>query len=124
MKVIVVDDSMVMRKIIVNVVESLGYEAIHATNGQHLIELLGEWGDEVGLILLDWNMPVLNGVESLRVLQENNRFQSIPVFMISTESEEARIDEAIKAGAKGYLAKPFTPEALAAKIKEVLGKKS
>jgi len=121
MKVIVTDDSLVMRKIIVNVVESLGHEGIHATNGQDLLALLEQFADEVGLVLLDWNMPGLSGVEALKAIQGNSRFRAIPVFMVSTESEDVKIDEALKAGAKGYLSKPFTPEELAAKIKDIFG---
>jgi two-component system chemotaxis response regulator CheY len=121
MKVIVVDDSLVMRKIIAGVVESLGYEGVPATNGQNLLELLEHCGDEVGLVLLDWNMPGINGIEALKTMQQNSRFRAIPVFMISTESEDAKVGEALKAGAKGYLAKPFTQEELATKIKDVLG---
>ncbi|WAC06472.1 MAG: response regulator [Thermodesulfobacteriota bacterium] len=121
MKVIVVDDSLVMRKIIVNVVESLGYEGVHATNGKNLLEILEHCGGEVGLVLLDWNMPGINGIEALKTMQKDSRFRAIPVFMISTESEDAKVGEALKTGAKGYLAKPFTPEELAAKIKDILG---
>lgn len=122
MKVIVADDSLVMRKIVANVVESLGYEAIHATNGQQMLELLEENRGKIDLVLLDWNMPVLDGLEALKAMQESSQYRSIPVFMVSTESEEAKIEEAIKAGAKGYLSKPFTAEELAAKINEAFGK--
>jgi two-component system chemotaxis response regulator CheY len=121
MKIIVVDDSLVMRKIIVNVVESLGYEGVHATNGQNLLEILGQCGDEVGLVLLDWNMPGINGIEALKTMQKNSRLRAIPVFMVSTESEDVKVEEALASGAKGYLSKPFTPEELATKIKDILG---
>jgi len=120
MKVIVVDDSLVMRKIIVNVVEALGYEGVHATNGQNLLEILEQYGDEVGLVLLDWNMPGINGIEALKTMQRNSRFRAIPVFMVSTESEDVKVEEALASGAKGYLSKPFTPEELATKIKDIL----
>ena len=122
MKVVVVDDSQVMRKIIANVVESLGYECMHATNGQHLLDLLEQPGNEIGLVLLDWNMPVLNGGEVLKLMQENSRLLSIPVFMISTESEDTKIADALRMGAKGYLSKPFTADQLEEKIKVFLKK--
>jgi len=121
MKVIVVDDSLVMRKIIVNVVELLGHEGVHATNGQNLLEILEHCGDEVGLVLLDWNMPGINGIEALKTMQKNSRLRAVPVFMVSTESEDVKVEEALAAGAKGYLSKPFTPEELATKIKDILG---
>jgi two-component system chemotaxis response regulator CheY len=121
MKVIVVDDSLVMRKIIVNVVESLGYEGVHATNGQNLLEILEQCGDEVGLVLLDWNMPGINGIEALKTMQKNSRLRATPVLMVSTESEDVKVEEALASGARGYLSKPFTPEELATKIKDILG---
>lgn len=122
MKVIVVDDSLVMRKIIAAVVESLGHKALHAANGHQMLDILEEMGDGIGLVLLDWNMPGLNGIEALRIMRQNARFRCIPVFMVSTESEGARVSEAIKAGAADYLAKPFTSDELAAKIQSALEK--
>lgn len=121
MKVVIADDSLVMRKIIVNVVESLGHEGIHATNGQNLLEILDQCYDEVGLVLLDWNMPGINGIDALKTMQKDSRFRTIPVFMVSTESEDVKVNEALAAGAKGYLSKPFTPEELAKKIKDIAG---
>jgi len=120
MKVIVADDSLVMRKIITNIVESLGHEGIPAPNGEQLLAILNQLGEEVGLVLLDWNMPGVNGLEALKAIQSNPRFQSIPVVMISTESEDSKVEEALQAGACGYLAKPFTPEKLSAKLKDIL----
>ncbi|MCX8011929.1 MAG: response regulator [Desulfobacterota bacterium] len=120
MKVIVADDSLVMRKIIINIVESLGYEVIPAANGDQLLEILHQSGHEISLVLLDCNMPGVNGLEALKAIQSNSRFQSIPVVMISTESEESKVEEALKFGARGYLAKPFTPEKLLDKIRDIL----
>ena len=123
MKVIVVDDSLVMRKIIGGIVEDLGHETVHAGNGQQMLDVLGQQTDRIGLVLLDWNMPGVNGIEALREMQGNVKYHHIPVFMVSTESEDAKIREAIAAGAKDYLAKPFTAEELAAKIEKAFGKK-
>jgi two-component system chemotaxis response regulator CheY len=121
MKVVVVDDSLVMRKIIAGVVEALGHEPLHAANGQHLLDILEERAEEVGLILLDWNMPGLDGMEVLQQMHQKSGYNTIPVFMVSTESEDAKVEEAINAGAKDYLAKPFKKEELAAKIERALG---
>jgi two-component system chemotaxis response regulator CheY len=122
MKVIVVDDSLVMRKIIAGVVKELGHEPLHAANGQHLLDILEERAEEIGLILLDWNMPGLDGMEILKRMRERSGYNTIPVFMVSTESEDAKMEEAINTGAKDYLAKPFTTKELAAKIEKALGK--
>jgi len=118
MKILVTDDSMVMRKIIVNVVESLGHVAIHAANGHQMLDVLAESGTEIGLVLLDWNMPGLTGIEALKIMKGTHAYDHVPVFMVSTESEDGKINEAIAAGATGYLAKPFTADELAAKIEQ------
>jgi two-component system chemotaxis response regulator CheY len=122
MKVIVADDSRVMRSIIEKVVQSIGHEVIHATNGQEVLDLLDREGAEVDLILLDWNMPVMNGLEVLRRMQEEKFHRRIPVLMVSTESEEAKKKQALNEGARGYLSKPFTSQELAYEIRNLLQK--
>ena len=121
MKVIVADDSRVMRKIINNVVESLGHDPVEAINGQHVMEILNS-DDSIGLVLLDWNMPMLNGLEVIKNMQNDDRFRTIPIVMVSTESERKNITEALKAGAKNYITKPFTPQDLASKIQDTLNR--
>lgn len=116
MKVLIADDSQVMRMIIEKIVKSLGYEAMHAGNGQEVLSVLEKAGGDIDLVLLDWNMPVLNGLEALTQIRKSNLFRSIPVFMVSTESEDDKIQQALDAGANGYISKPFTSEALAALI--------
>lgn len=123
MKVIVADDSRMIRNIIDKTISSIGCEAIHATNGKEVLDLLGTKGDEIDLILLDWNMPVLNGIDVLKSMQNNGHYRNIPVLMISTESEEEKITQVINAGAWGYLPKPFTPEKLINTIRHMAEKK-
>jgi len=122
MKIIVADDSRVMRSIIEKIIQSLGHQAIHASNGQEVLDLLDPKSGEVDLILLDWNMPVMNGLEALIRIQEMKLHRQIPVLMISTESEKAKIEQALRAGARGYLSKPFTSEELASELQRVAGK--
>jgi two-component system chemotaxis response regulator CheY len=124
MKVIVADDSQVMRMIIEKIVKSLGYETIHAGNGQEVLSALERGREEIDLILLDWNMPVLNGLETLTRIKKNNPGGDIPVLMVSTESEDDKIQQAMDAGAGGYISKPFTAETLAAAVREVKEKRS
>ncbi|NTW16434.1 MAG: response regulator [Syntrophaceae bacterium] len=124
MKVIIADDSRMIRNIIDKTISTIGCEAIHATNGREVLDLLGTRSEEVELILLDWNMPVLNGLDVLKSMQNNGQYQKIPVLMISTESEEDRIAQIMNAGAWGYLSKPFTPERLINTIRHTLEKKN
>lgn len=122
MKVIVADDSRLIRGIIEKAVGSIGFQAIQAVNGQEALNLLEANEKDVDLVLLDWNMPIMSGFEVLKMMQRDARFKEIPVIMISTESEDHRINEAIKAGAQSYLTKPFTAERLTETIRVVFEK--
>lgn len=119
MRALVVDDSMVARNIIKNVLSPMGYEVIQAANGQEALDKLKTQWKKIKLILLDWNMPVLNGIEALKAIRQQREYDQIKVLMVSTESEEEYIDQAMKVGANGYIAKPFTPEVLAAKVASI-----
>lgn len=120
MKVLVVDDSAIMRKVIEQILEMLGHESVPAANGIDAFVRLKEHVD-VRLILLDWNMPEMNGIEFLRAVKEMPELCDIPVIMLTTESERRKMIEAIEAGAKHYLTKPFQPETLATKILQSVG---
>lgn len=124
MKIVIADDSRVMRNIIERVVRPLGYETLHAGNGQEALELLEAHGEGIGLILLDWNMPVMNGLEVLKSIREDEAYQNTPVLMVSTESEGEKTMQAFDAGAQGYLTKPFTSQDLTTMIQETLKKVS
>ena len=120
MKVLVVDDSAIMRKVIEQILEMLGHESVPATHGLDAFEKLKEHAD-VRLILLDWNMPEMNGIEFLRAIKDRPGLSEIPVIMLTTESERRKMIEAIEAGAKHYLTTPFQPETLATKILQCVG---
>jgi len=122
MKLIVADDSRLIRGIIDKAVTSIGFEAVQACNGQEALDILEACGQEIEIVLLDWNMPLLNGIEVVKFMRQDDRFENIPVLMISTESEDKRIMEALHSGAQGYLTKPFTPEKLIDAIHLVLQK--
>lgn len=121
MKVLSVDDSTIIRKIIRGSVEVLGLDFLEAENGADALSLLSEHYSDVGLILLDWNMPVMDGISTLRNLKNDARFSAIPVMMVTTEGEKTNIVEAIKTGAKHYMIKPFTPEDLTSRMLECIG---
>ena len=123
MKLIVADDSRLVRGIVAKVVESIGFEAVHAANGQETLNILEADGQDIKLVLLDWNMPVLNGIDVIKKMRNDDHLKNIPVLMVSTESEDERIHEALGAGAQGYLTKPFTPDQLTEAIHHVLAKK-
>lgn len=113
MKVLVADDSMTMRRIIRSVLTKAGISDVHeASDGFEAVTAASD--AEIKLILLDWNMPQMSGLDALKAIRaKGNR---TPVLMVTTEAEKRRIVEAIQAGCNDYLIKPFTPEALAARI--------
>ncbi len=121
MKVLSVDDSAIIRKIIRGSAETLGLDFLEAGDGQEALNLLDNEYKDVSLILLDWNMPVMDGFTTLQYLKADERFKSIPVMMVTTEAERANIVRAIQAGAKHYLVKPFSPEDLMNTMLECLG---
>lgn len=121
MKLLIVDDSLVMRRIVGSAAAIIGADCIEAKNGEHAFEQLQ--ADPLGfsLICLDWNMPVMGGMEFLRTLRADPRWIDLPVLMITTEGSRDSIIEALKAGATGYLTKPFTQPDLQTKIMDCLG---
>lgn len=120
MKILSVDDSRTIRRIIGRVVEGMGYEFLEAGDGREALQVL-EANPETGLILLDWNMPVLDGYETLKAIRRDPQTKGIPVMMVTTESEKLRMVAALKAGATHYLVKPFSGDDLINRIRECLG---
>ncbi len=121
MRIISVDDSKATRQFVKNAVDVLGFEFLEAADGKEGLEVLGKEKGNVDLILLDWYMPVMNGMEMLEALKSDDLLKDIPVTMVTTESERDKVFEAIEKGAQNYLMKPFTQEDLIGKIIESLG---
>lgn len=117
MKALVVDDSMTIRRIVVKSLAEIGItDYVEAGDGEEA--LAATKAATFDVILLDWNMPKLTGIETVKVLRgQGNR---TPVIMVTTEAEKSRVIEAIRAGVNDYLIKPFTAPQLADKIKAVL----
>jgi two-component system chemotaxis response regulator CheY len=109
-RTLIVDDSSVMRKIVARSLHQAGLEMVvfEAGNGSEGVDQLK--AQSVDLILSDINMPLMDGLEFLRQIRAQNLAPGVPVVMITTESSEEHVKEAILAGAQGYIRKPFTPE--------------
>lgn len=115
MKFLVVDDSSTMRRIIKNSLKRIGFEDIvEAENGRDALEKL----TDVDIILTDWNMPEMDGLEFVKRVRGSN--QSIPILMVTTNAAKDDIVEALKHGVNNYIVKPFTPETLKEKVETVL----
>ncbi len=120
--VLIVDDSKSMRKVIRKALAAAGFQVgkcIEAGNGREALDMLADnWVD---LILSDIHMPVMDGIEFIRNLRKEENWQNLPVVYITTESNETRLDEVMALGAKGYLHKPFKPEAIRTLLAAVMG---
>jgi len=115
MKVLVVDDSATMRKIIIRALTAIGInDTAQAGDGVEALQLFQQ--DSFDLVLTDWNMPNKTGIELVRDIRAAG--SATPVVMITTEAEKARVLEAIQAGISDYLVKPFTPDALQQKLEK------
>lgn len=122
-RALIVDDSSVMRKIIERALRQTGLklEAVYeAATGAEGLEVLAAC--PVDLILSDINMPGMDGLEFLRQLRARNLAPRVPVVMITTESSEEHVKQAILAGAQGYLRKPFTAEQVKERVLPLLGR--
>lgn len=124
MKILTVDDSQTVRSMVKQVVSVLDVEVLEAENGKLALDLLNHHDGVIDLILLDWEMPVMNGNDCLKAIKADKRFRSIPVIMLSAVSEKDKIIDAIRSGAKQYITKPFSSEDLQIKIIQALGLES
>jgi len=113
---IVVDDSRAIRMILARTVRDLGYEVREAGNGVEALDALNA-NPKADLVIADWNMPVMDGLELLRNIRLNTVFGSVPVVMVTTEAEIQQMTLAMEAGATEYVMKPFTKEILADKLR-------
>ena len=118
MKALVVDDSGITRRILVDTLQSIGFtEVLEAADGKSAIESLVPGLD---IILTDWNMPGMAGIELIRTLRQNPDYANIPTLMIMSRNVKSDVVEASQAGISSYLMKPFTREMLREKISELL----
>jgi len=122
MKLLVVDDSSVIRKIIKATADVLQMDTIEAQDGIEALEILEKRHKEIDLVLLDWNMPEMNGYDVLVKIKNSPQYKNIPVMMVTTEGQKSSIIAAVRAGAVNYLTKPFASEELETKIIESIGK--
>ncbi|MFH1421892.1 MAG: response regulator [Planctomycetota bacterium] len=120
MRVLVADDSRVARMVIRGIIENIGHEVVEAANGREVLEKVEELNGDVNLVILDWHMPELEGVDTLKSLKNDKRFKHIPVMMMTSESEQDNVDQAMALGATCYVSKPYNKEDLSFKIEECL----
>ena len=122
MKVLIVDDYKTMLRIIKNLLRQLGFEDIEeATDGTMALDKIKENNGNFGLIISDWNMEPMTGIELLRHVRADDKFKHIPFIMVTAESKSENVIAAKEAGVSNYIVKPFNAETLKSKMVSVLG---
>lgn len=116
-KALVVDDSKAIRLILGRTLESLGYVVVQAANGQEALDTLAREAQGLSLVLVDWNMPVMNGLEFVRHVRANPQYSSLALMMVTTETHLDQVSTALEAGANEYVMKPFTADIIADKLR-------
>jgi two-component system chemotaxis response regulator CheY len=117
MKCLVVDDSATMRRIVINALKTIGYpDAVEAADGK---EALARCDSSIQMVITDWNMPVMGGLDLVKNLRGDPKTAKIPILMVTTRSLKEDILQALDAGINSYILKPFTPEVLKEKLDQV-----
>jgi len=117
-KVLVVDDFATMRRIVKNILTQFGFKNIvEADDGSTALEILKQ--DRIDLVVSDWNMPKMTGLELLKAVRSDPALASIPFIMVTAEAQQENIIQAVKAKVSQYIVKPFTAETLGEKINKI-----
>jgi two-component system chemotaxis response regulator CheY len=119
MRALVIDDSRAMRRIVGTILKDFGYEVREAGDGRQALDVLQEGSREgwvPDLCCIDWNMPVMDGLQFVFAVRADPAFRQVTLMMVTTESETGQIVKALAAGAHEYLIKPFTADALRDKL--------
>lgn len=118
MKALIIDDSKAMRMILGRILTEVGCTFIEASHGRDALEKIAAHGHP-DLVLVDWNMPEMNGLEFIEAIKSNPSFNQIKLMMITTESEVSNMEIAKAAGADEYIIKPFSAENILEKLSEM-----
>ncbi len=118
-KVLIVDDFATMRRILKNILKQLGFKnLVEADDGTAAWEILES--QEINLIISDWNMPKMTGLELLKKVRASADYSKIPFLMVTAEAQKQNVIEAVQAGVSNYVVKPFTAEAISDKLTKIL----
>lgn len=118
-KALIVDDSKIIRMVLCSILRELGYDVCEAVDGRDALSVIEAEKAAVTLVLTDWSMPVMNGLDLVKNLRENPELASLKVIMVTTETEVDHIISALEAGANEYVMKPFTKDILKGKLEQV-----
>jgi two-component system, chemotaxis family, chemotaxis protein CheY len=116
MRALVIDDSKAIRIILRRLLGELGFEVVEAADGRQALERLAELQPAPELVLVDWNMPEMNGLEFVREVRGAGGNDDLTMVMVTTETESSQVVRALAAGANEYVMKPFTRDVLVDKL--------
>jgi two-component system chemotaxis response regulator CheY len=119
MRALIIDDSRPIRRIESDILKELGFETTDASNGKEGLERLAAAEALPDVVLVDWNMPEMDGLQFITAVRSDERYTGMPVLMVTTETETDRMLRALSAGADEYLMKPFQKEGLVDKLRLV-----
>ena len=117
MYALIIDDSRAMRRIIGKIMSKLGFETLEAGQGQEGLAQLEDHASDIDVVLVDWNMPVMNGIDFVRTVRSRDEYADHKLVMVTTETEPTRMARALMAGVDEFVMKPFTEEILVEKLK-------
>jgi len=121
MTVLVVDDFATMRRIVKNVLKQIGFsDILEADDGATALEVLKE--NKVDLIVSDWNMPKMTGLDLLKTVRGDESMKQIPFLMVTAEAQKENVLQAVQAGVSNYIVKPFTADGVKEKLTQIFGK--
>ena len=117
-KVLVVDDFATMRRIVKGVLKQLGFnDIIEAEDGSSALKECHK--EKIGLIVSDWNMPNMTGLDLLKAVRADTNLKDTPFLMVTAEGQKENVVQAVQAGVSNYIVKPFTPETFSAKLEKI-----
>ncbi|KPA13445.1 histidine kinase [Candidatus Magnetomorum sp. HK-1] len=120
MNVLVVDDFLTMRRILKNILKQVGFSKMEeAEDGAQALDMIKNADPVFDLIIADWNMPKMTGIELLKAIRADPELKHLPVIMVTAEAQKSRVLEAVQAGVSNYIVKPFTAETVKAKLEQV-----
>jgi two-component system chemotaxis response regulator CheY len=115
MQALVIDDSRAVRLLVSSILREQGFDVCDAAHGQEGLQKLRE-NAEIRLVLVDWNMPVMDGLEFIQTVRTQREWDDVQIVMVTTETESQQVQRAMSSGANEYVMKPFTREVLVAKL--------
>ncbi|HEY73228.1 MAG: hypothetical protein B6I35_08530 [Anaerolineaceae bacterium 4572_32.2] len=121
-KILIVDDTAFMRRLLEQILQAAGYEVACAVDGQECLDMVG--AEKPDLVIMDWNMPRMDGLEATRALRADPVTRSLPVLVASASSQDVDIAEMKAAGANGHVSKPFQAEQLLTAVRQYLSVKT